>query len=155
MQSVNQTEPFKQAFDKAAALCSRYEKCISEVRSKLFDWQIDESLYEPIIEQLIEERYLDEARYTKGFITDKIRFGKWGRIKIRYMLRGKGIASDLVEAAFADIDEELYHEMVFSELDKKKKKLKGTSFEIQGKLYRFGASRGFESDLIIQFLKNE
>lgn len=38
---------------------------------------------ERIIARLLKERFIDESRYTRFFVNDKLRFNKWGRDKNR------------------------------------------------------------------------
>lgn len=61
---------------------------------------------ERIIARLLKERFIDESRYTRFFVNDKLRFNKWGRVKIGYELYKKNIPSPIREESLAAIDEE-------------------------------------------------
>ena len=69
-------------------------------------------MQDAIIDRLKHERYLDNERYARAYCRDKLRFNGWGRIKIGYMLRGKGIEQEFIDAALADIDEEQYADIL-------------------------------------------
>jgi regulatory protein len=88
-------------------------------------------------------------------VKDKFRFNKWGKIKISYALKQKGLSNDLITAALATIDDGEYEEMLASLL---KTKLAGLKYEFeyekQGKLFRFAQSRGFENNVIERVLRN-
>ena len=142
------------AFHKLAARCTTKECCISEVREKLRNWNIGRVDEDSIIEQLLAERYIDEARYCRAFTNDQFRFAGWGRIKIGYTLRQKQIDSLTVSQAIQAIDDEEYIDSLRNILKSKVKGLKALPVQTQSeKLMRFALSRGFEADLIRKCLK--
>ena len=138
-----------EAFRKLAARCSAKECCISEAREKLHNWNISRLDEESIIEQLLKEKYIDEARYCQAFAKDQFRFAGWGRIKIGYTLRQKQIDPLTVSQSMKVIDENEYADALRRILKSKYRGLKVMSPEQQSeKLMRFAVSRGFEFDLI-------
>ena len=82
---------FEQALSRMAALCSSSEHCESEIREKLQKAAVSDSDIERIVEQLYSEQYLDSARYCRAFAHDRLRFARWGRLKIQQALRLKGL----------------------------------------------------------------
>ncbi len=143
-----------EAFRKLAARCSSKECCISEAREKLHNWNIARLDEESIIEQLLKENYIDEARYCRAFAQDQFRFSGWGRIKIGYTLRPKQIDPLTVSQSLKIIDETEYADALQRILKSKCRGLKSVSPEQQSeKLTRFALSRGFEADLIKNCLK--
>ena len=145
---------YEQALFKAAALCTQTEKCESDVRTKLVAWEMSESDINKIIRYLKEEKFLDDARYCSFFVKDKLRFNKWGKIKIGYALRAKKIDEDLIVGSLGQIDDEESFLTLLSILKTKSKNLKyKDEYDRKGKLIRFALSRGFEMSLITQALK--
>lgn len=142
---------------KAAAFCSKSEHCITEVKEKLKSWHTDPLDSEAIIEHLIKEKFIDETRYCRSFINDKYKYNRWGRIKIAYALRTKKIADTLIHEAMDEvIDEGIYLENLHNLLKEKRKSVKGNNKqEINGKLFRFAAGRGFESNEISAAINKE
>jgi len=140
---------------KAASYCSISEHCISEVEDKLNAWCVDCDNKSKIINRLIDEDFINEKRYCIYFAKDKFRFNKWGKIKISYTLKQKGLSNELINNALATIDDGEYEEMLASIL---KTKLAGLKYEFeyekQGKLFNFAQSRGFESQVIYRVLKS-
>ena len=63
---------FKVALNKAMALCSRREYCVSEISDKLCNWGVDAVSTEKIIGELIKENFLSEERYAVAFVKDKL-----------------------------------------------------------------------------------
>ena len=139
----------QEALHKAAAYCSSGEQCCHDIFEKLKKWGIENSEASEIIEYLIKQRFIDEARYAKGFTNDKFRFNKWGRIKIAYALRQKKIPEILIDETLHNIDEEQYRDTLLQILGNKKKNIKASDkYDLHAKLFRFAASRGFEPDII-------
>ena len=63
-----------EALNKAAAYCTLCERCISEVSAKLTAWDVPYGEQQKIITRLIEEKFIDEVRYSHAFVNDKRRF---------------------------------------------------------------------------------
>lgn len=144
-----------QALLKAQALCASKEVCSYDIREKLKRWEVAASDHEAIIDQLIDQRFIDEERYANSFVHDKFRFDHWGRIKIRYALRMKQLPSYAIEAALAAIDEEQYSESLAQMLASKQRATRAKSpQDLHAKLYRFALSRGFEPAVIQPLLNN-
>jgi regulatory protein len=139
----------------AAAYCSACERCISEVRKKLTAAGASPEAAERIIARLLEEKFVDESRFCRSFVKDKFRFNGWGRIRIRYELQQKGLASRMIAEALDELDEEACRSALTDMLKAKKRTVRGRSeYDVFLKLYRFARSRGFESPLISACLKS-
>jgi regulatory protein len=141
-----------QALEKLRQICSRQEKCPADIVALLKRWGIDQGHHQEIIRKLISERFIDEHRYAAAFVRDKTSFDHWGMIKIRYFLQQKGIAKAASDKAIGEIDQDEYRKMVGKELAKKRKSLKGSPREIWAKLARYGSSRGYEMEIMHDFL---
>jgi len=139
---------YSEALATAAGYCSIAEHCVSDVVEKLKKFELTSLDQAKLLRHLQDEGYLNESRYVKAFVKDKFRFNKWGRVKIRFALRQKGISTLLIEEGLSEIQEENYCEMLTDLLRQKKRSVKANStYELRGKLMRFAASRGFELDL--------
>ena len=142
-----------EALNKAAAYCTLCERCISEVSTKLTAWGVPLGEQEKIIARLIEEKFIDEARYCNAFVNDKVKFNRWGRIKITAALREKHLPQEYVKEALENIDEEIYLQALQETIDIKRRELKGKDdFATRQKLIRHAASRGFEPAIIMRFI---
>jgi regulatory protein len=138
----------KEALNLAMKLCSKKEYASGEMHSKLTEWEVEEETAEKIISQLIGEKFIDDRRYCRAFVNDKLKFSKWGKIKISYMLRQKKVSDGLIREALEAIEPETYQKILFEELTKKAKTIKAASdYEFKGKLIQFAASRGFEYEV--------
>jgi len=142
------------AYDKAAVLCSRSEKCTSEIREKLKKWGLSTEATVPVIEQLIAEKYLDDERFARAYVKDKFRFNHWGKQKIEYMLRSKKINQEVLDLAFEEIVEEDYSENLLKLIADKAPTIKAKDiYDKRNKLMRFAMGRGFESNKIYAAFK--
>ena len=149
----NKHTDYKPALHRAAALCSRQEQCTSHIREKLRNWNVNERDSEQIIKTLQDEKYLDDERFAGFFTKDKFRFNGWGKIKITHMLRQKRISEETIHQALEQIDEDAYFQACMEMIRNKSATLKEKNqFTRKGKLFRFAAGRGFESDLIHRVL---
>jgi regulatory protein len=149
------TPDYNQAFSKAMAICSRAEKCISDIQQKLNDWGIPADDSKKIIKNLIDEKFIDEERYTRYFVRDKFRFNQWGKVKIVFMLKSKKISAALIDEALYEISDEAYLELLVKLLKDKAKKTKFVNeYDKKGKLIRFAQSKGFEFEVINEALKS-
>ena len=139
---------------KAASYCSISEHCVSEVEDKLNAWGVSSGDKQKIIDRLISEDFINEKRFCTYFVKDKFRFNKWGKIKITFALKSKGLDKEIILNAIGTIDDGEYEEMLASLL---KTKLVGLKYEFeyekQGKLFRFAQSRGFENNVIVSVLR--
>ena len=143
----------QEAFLQLAALCAQAEHCEQEMRDKLKRWDIDESAQDRIIQRLIRERYIDNERYARAFVKDKIRYNKWGRRKVQQALWLKRIDKDIQQRVLDEIDEKEYLDVLRPLLRQKRKTTKAESdYELNRKLVRFALGRGFTFDIIRQCL---
>ncbi|MCM1108963.1 MAG: RecX family transcriptional regulator [Clostridium sp.] len=141
------------AFNKAAALCSASECCPMDIRQKLRKWGLDEQECDTILNQLIDDGFINEERYCRAFVHDKFHYNKWGRRKIQEALRIKHLPMQAIADALQQIPVEQYEETLKKLLTAKNKEIKaGTAYERNGKLMRFALERGFETAYISRFL---
>jgi regulatory protein len=146
----------QEAYNRAAAYCSKAEHCTSEVAEKLRQWEVTPDVAERILRRLTEERYVDDERYGRAFVRDKYRFAKWGRMKIATALRAKHIDTDIISAALDDIDEDEYIGILRNLLAAKRRTISGSNdYERTGKLMRFALGRGYEMQDIRRCLRTE
>ena len=145
---------YPQALSKTMALCSKAEKCVSDIQQKLDNWGVEPAESQKVIKTLIAERFIDEERYARYFVRDKFRFNQWGRVKIAFMLRSKKIPAILIEEALLEIEDEAYLELLSKLLNDKARKTKFINeYDKKGKLIRFAQSKGFEMEAINEALK--
>ena len=109
------------AFLQLSALCAGAEHCQYEMVEKMKKWGLTDEAQARVMERLINGRYVDDERYTRAFVSDKIRYNKWGRRKVEQALWQKR------KTTRADSD-----------------------YQLNQKLVRFALGRGFTYDIIRQ-----
>ena len=143
----------QEAFLQLAALCAQAEHCEQEMRDKLKRWELDTAATDRIIARLQKERYIDDTRYARAFVKDKIRYNKWGRRKVEQALWQKRIADDIRQQVLDEIDENEYLDVLRPLLKQKHRTMKAENdYALNQKLVRFALGRGFTFDLIRQCL---
>ena len=143
----------QEAYLQLAALCAQAEHCQQEMRDKMRRWDLDETAQNRIVARLVKERYIDDERYARAFVKDKIRYNKWGRRKVQQALWLKHIDADIQQRVLDEIDEKEYLDVLRPLLKQKRKSIKAESdYELNQKLVRFALGRGFGFDIIRQCL---
>ena len=146
----------QEAYLQLAALCAQAEHCQQEMRDKMRRWELDETAQNRIIDRLIKERYVDDERYARAFVKDKIRYNKWGRRKVQQALWQKHVDADIQQRVLDEIDEKEYLDVLRPLLKQKRKSIRAANdYELNQKLARFALSRGFTFDLIRQCMDIE
>ncbi|MGD9929803.1 MAG: regulatory protein RecX [Mangrovibacterium sp.] len=139
----------REAYQRAAALCSRSERSSGNIRQKLLEWGLMMDEAEMVLERLIAEKFQDDDRFARSYVRDKFRFNKWGRVKIVHHLRAEKIAPAIIDLALGEIEEDAYRETLARLLEEKNKNTRAANqYDRKAKLFRFAQSRGFEADLI-------
>lgn len=114
-------------------------------------WGLEEEVRQRVTARLVKERYVDDERYARAFVNDKIRYNKWGRRKVQQALWQKHIDDDIRQHVLDDIDDKEYLTVLRPLLKQKRKSIKAANeYEMTQKLVRFALGRGFSFDLIRQ-----
>lgn len=141
-------EEVKEWLDKLERYCAYQERCISDVKTKMYSLKIPKEEMPALIEKLIEDLFIDEIRFTKAFLRAKTNLKKDGLEKIRFALMQKGIQVATIAEAFGELDKELYNENLKGLIDKKWSILtqKHEKQEAKVKLTRFLLTKGYKYD---------
>ena len=143
----------QEAYLQLAAICAQAEHCQQEMRDKMKRWEMAPEVQELVIARLIKERYIDDERYARAFVKDKIRYNKWGRRKVQQGLWMKHIDDDIQQRVLSEVDDTEYLAVLKPLLKQKAKSIKAENdYELTQKLVRFALGRGFTYDIIRQCL---
>ena len=137
----------------AERYCSGAEHCCFEVRTMLQRHEAESGDIDRILKHLIKEGYIDESRYARAFVHDKVRFAKWGRVKIAQALWQKRIPQDVADSALATIDEDEYMTALNDVAQSRYRAAKGAKeYERKMKAMKSVCSRGYEPQLVRKVL---
>jgi regulatory protein len=143
----------KEIHKRMAALCSRSEQCSTDIRKKIIASGLDKDAADNIITKLKEDNFINDERYINSYIAEKFRINKWGKVKMKYYLKMKGLEDILIQNGLDEINEEEYHDTLIKTLKQKARQVKKKNkFEKMGQVIRFAQNRGFEPELIHRYL---
>ncbi len=129
------------AYLQLAQLCARAEHCQHELLEKMRRWEMSDESQARVMERLVSERYVDDGRYARAFVRDKIRYNKWGRRKVEQALWMKHIDKDIQQQVLGEVDDDEYLSVLRPLLKQK--------------LVKFALSRGFTYDIIRQCIDGD
>lgn len=138
---------FTITLDYLRRLCSAREYCARDIYDKALKRLEIPSEAQKAVEALQEEGYQSDSRYASAFARDKAAISGWGRIKIAYHLKAKGIDPDTINAALQEIDEDKADEKLRKSIEAKYKLLKDDP-QVKIKLLKFALSRGYTYDQV-------
>lgn len=146
----------QQAYAKLTTLCARSEHCQHDMLEKMRQWGVNEEEQAQVMARLVDERYVDDERYARAFVNDKIRYNKWGRRKVEQALWQKHIDKDIANRVLNEIDDEEYLSILKPLLKQKRRSIKADDNRQERiKLVKFALSRGFTMDIIRQCIDVE
>ena len=103
-----------------------------------------------VVDKLVDERFVDNARYADAFVRDKLRFSGWGRRRIVNALRAKQISLEVISSLEHYFVDEEDSERLTEMLEKKARQVKArNAYDLRDKLVRFGLYRGFELEKLL------
>ena len=144
------------AYLQLAQLCARSEHCQYEMLEKMRKWNMTDEAQARVMQRLISEYYVDDERYARAFVHDKIRYNKWGRRKVEQALWMKHIDEDIRERVLSEVDDDEYISILRPLLKQKRRNIKAQSdYEQNQKLVKFALGRGFTFDIIRQCMDSD
>ena len=146
------SQDYSRCLSRLQKLCSKAEHCSSDVyRKALKDLEGDAEAASRIVASLVEDRYVDDARYAGAFAREKAGLQGWGPVKIRFQLRAKGISEEAIAAALQEVEPEKAADKLERLLAAKARTLEGDP-RFRLKMLKFGLSRGYEYDAVEEVL---
>jgi regulatory protein len=152
--SIQESAETPLILQKIRHYCSYQERCISEVEQKLKELTVQKKKIPEIINQLQKEGYLNEERFAKAFAGGKFRLNKWGRHKIEFEMRIRGIPELMIQEGMAEIDDAEYLQTLKELMIHKFNEIKSDKIvNIREKIINFASGKGYEMEFILGILK--
>lgn len=147
----------KEAYSRLADRCAMTEMSTGEALEKLRRLGITQSEAYSIVQKLVDERFIDDERFARMYVRDKLVNARWGRIKISQSLRLKGVDSEIAAEAFESVwDDQVYFRNLAAALRNKARTMgQPLTYPDKVKLVKFAAGRGYEPELIREMLADE
>ncbi|MDR2836668.1 MAG: RecX family transcriptional regulator [Bacteroidales bacterium] len=132
--------------------CSKREKCEFDVRKYLLKEDLLEKEISDLIVNLEENNFINSERYINAFIKDKLKFNKWGKIKIHFELKARNFDEKIIYKYLNEIDEQEYEIILKSIIENKIKQLNNKE-NYKQTLINFALNRGFEYQKIQKMIE--
>lgn len=142
---------FDKFYDKALRFLSYRPRSEKEVRDNLLKKKASNSLIDLIIKKLKEQKFLNDAEFTKWWIEQRTSIKPTGKRLIKVELKKKGIDKDLIEEMFDSVEDIVHDELEMARklVQRKINKYKGLERKkICQRLGGFLSRRGFDYDTI-------
>ena len=139
--------------DTSVKYIDRRLRSINELRDYLKNKEEDTIIIEEVIDKLINYKYLDDDRFTKAFIKDKLNFTNWGDYKIKNELKRLGVNEEIIYNNISNIDDNIYYERINKIIDKDisiNKKYSG--IKLKNKIYNHLLTLGYSK--VISIINN-
>jgi len=145
----NEEKLEQEIYVKLARLCSKSEQCSPDLLKKIKELGANSLMAEKILDKLEKENFLNDERFVKSYAREKFRVYKWGRVKMHYYLKMKGLKEEIIDKGLEEIEDTEYIQLLLRTMKEKAKTIKVTNkFEKMGQIIRFTQGRGFEPELI-------
>src|SRR5690554_142332 len=128
--------------------CAMQDRSVQQIREKLYGMEeLTEQEREYIIQRLLDDKFLDDARFVENYVRSKVNQKKWGRQKIRHGLYRHRIPDVMIDQGLEGIDIESYKANLLSLLITRKNKRND-----RNGLIRYLLQRGYEFEEIENLL---
>lgn len=141
--------------DTSVKYIDRRLRSINELRDYLKNKEEDTIIIEEVIDKMIDYKYLDDDRFTKAFIKDKLNFTNWGDYKIKNELKRLGVNEEIIYNNMTSIDDNIYYERINKIIDKDistNKKYGG--IKLKNKIYNHLLTLGYSKEKVISIINN-
>lgn len=138
---------YTKARDKALEILSHKPLSKKELEDKLSEKGYDKAIVFEVTEEMTSLGYINDEEYASLFL-EHCMSKMWGKKKIRYEMKQKGICDEIINEALSELEEDgLEDEMVEIILSKYARDELG-DIKTKTRIVRYFASRGFDFSVI-------
>ena len=142
-----------EAFDAGVKYIAIRLRSIKEMRDYLFKKGYLVDVVNEAIQNLINNGYLDDDRFTKAYIKDKMAFTSKGDYKIRMELSNLGIDNGIIDNNILMIDNDMLFNKMKKIIDKDiKNNKKYNGSELRNKIYNHLIIQGYSKEKVINII---
>jgi regulatory protein len=136
----------EKAYQQALNLLSYRPRSEAEVRKKLEQRGVAESMIAEVLERLRRSGLVDDARFARDWAENRSEFRPRSRRALTIEMRQRGLDNESISQAVADLDDE---QLAYQAALKHSRKLTGLDWQVyRQKLAGFLARRGFNYEVI-------
>jgi regulatory protein len=134
-------DEISRAVDRAVRLLARRPRSVSEVRKNLTRKETPEPVIDSAIARLTQLGYLDDEAFARYWMENRDQFKPRGPRALRYELRQKGVARDIIEQVVSDVDPA---DAAYRAAQDRARRMRGsTRFDFENRVGGFLQRRGF------------
>ena len=142
-----------EAFDAGVKYISIRYRSIKEMKDYLLKKEYPSDIVDEAIQSLISNTYLDDDRFTKAYIKDKMAFTSKGDYKIRMELSSLGIDNNIIDNNILTIDNDILINKMKKIIDKDiKSNKKYNGSELRNKIYNHLINQGYSKEKVINVI---
>lgn len=142
-----------EAFDAGVKYISIRFRSIKEMKDYLLKKEYPSDIVDEAIQSLISNTYLDDDRFTKAYIKDKLAFTSKGDYKIRMELSSLGIDNSIIDNNILTIDNDILINKMKKIIDKDiKSNKKYNGSELRNKIYNHLINQGYSKEKVINVI---
>ena len=138
---------FTKALAKAFDMLSRKPYSRKELSEKLSKSGYDEAIVFEVAEELESLGYINDADYAALFLEHCLS-KMWGKKKIRFEMKQKGLADEIIAEAIGSLDDENTEEEMTDMILARYRGEDMTDMKTKARITRYFASRGFDFAII-------
>lgn len=143
----------EEIYNKCVKYISVRIRSIEEIKDYMKNRQISSELIENTLDRLIKNKLLDDDKFTKAFVHDKLNFTTMGPFRIEQELKKHKIKNEIINKYLYEIDEEILDNKINKQINKLLKSNKKKP-NLRNKIYTNLLSLGYSSEIILRNLNN-
>ncbi len=126
-------------------------RSIKEIKEYLLKKEEDINIINRVCDKLIKNKYLDDEKFAKAYIKDKLNFTTIGDYKLRKELERLGIDNNIIEENINNIDSNFLRERIKKIIDKDiKNNKKYSGINLKNKVYNHLLTQGYSQSKVIE-----
>ena len=138
-------------YAKILKYCDFRDRSVLEVRRKMAELKLSEQESEQMMQELLEDGFVDDARFAESFVRGKMTYNRWGRVKIRAELLQRGVSSNIIAEQLNSLDQNLYEKNLKYLIERWKRE---NPVADNAKMFRHLLAKGYTYDEVRQCVSN-
>ena len=146
IEQLQSDEQYSKAYNAAVRYLSYRQRTQQEMTRYLTQKEYPDEVVTTTLERLLEYRYLDDEEFARSWLSDRTRLRPRSARALRYELRQKGVANDILDDVLQELDEE---EAAWNAVQSKLDRWRALDeWPFQQKVSAFLGRRGFGYDVV-------
>ena len=123
-----------------------------EVEDYLLKKGYSKTIIDTVIKRLLKEGYINDFKFSKAYVNDKLALTTNGPNKIRNNLIKLGVEKDVINEVIDEIDQKVVEEKLYNLIEKKIKYQSASSKMLKIKFLNYFYNEGYDKYLILSTL---